>query len=109
MHHLCIVVLCILNQKYHQERDDGRTRVDDKLPSIGKTKDRPGQGPNHNDQDGDAERPRTTQHVRAFASDDMKNVLHATEEVAPTRLCFAILNAVCDSNLSSRLRNNLRA
>ncbi len=35
MHRLCVAVLCVLNQKHHQESDDGRAGVDDELPGIG--------------------------------------------------------------------------
>ena len=33
-----ILVLALLNEKDHQERDDGRARVDDQLPAIGEMK-----------------------------------------------------------------------
>ena len=109
MHYFRVVILCILNQEYHQERDDGCAGVDNKLPGIGKTKHRPRHRPNDNDQKGDDKRPRTTQRIRAFSGNNMKDVLYATEEIVLTRLCFVILDAICDSNVSSRLRNNLRA
>jgi len=36
-----MAVLCVLNQKHHEKRDDCRGGVDDQLPGIGKMKSRP--------------------------------------------------------------------
>src|SRR6266404_3919623 len=37
-----IAVLRVLNEEHHQERDDGRARVDNELPGIGEMKSWPG-------------------------------------------------------------------
>ena len=44
-----VPVLRVLDQKNHEEGDDGRTRVDDKLPRIGIMKNRPRYGPQEDD------------------------------------------------------------
>jgi len=38
---LAILVLALLNQENHQERDDGRASVDDQLPGLGEAEHRP--------------------------------------------------------------------
>ena len=38
MNRFGVAVLRVLNQKYHQERDNGRGGVDDQLPRVGKMK-----------------------------------------------------------------------
>jgi len=40
-----IAILGILNQKYHQERDDRRACVDDQLPRVAELKYRPCDAP----------------------------------------------------------------
>lgn len=52
---LAIAVLGVLNEKYHQEGDDSRPGVDDKLPGIAEVKDRPSARPYHHDEDGPEE------------------------------------------------------
>jgi hypothetical protein len=51
-----VPVLGVLNQKNHQESDDGRRRVDDQLPGIVVVKPGPGSSPHadkhHGDQEG---------------------------------------------------------
>ena len=42
---LGVAVLRVLDQKHHQEGDDRRAGVDDQLPSIGPTEQRPGDRP----------------------------------------------------------------
>jgi hypothetical protein len=44
-----IPVLRVLDQKHHQEGDDGRAGVDDQLPGVRIVKDGPGNGPDHHD------------------------------------------------------------
>src|SRR6266702_3607904 len=52
-----IAVLCVLNEKYHQEGDDGRAGINDKLPCVRKMKRRPGRAPDHDDQNRNGESP----------------------------------------------------
>src|SRR5687768_12412184 len=44
-----IAVLSALDQKHHQERDDGGAGVDDQLPGVGVAKNRAGERPSEND------------------------------------------------------------
>src|SRR5262249_47462693 len=41
MHRFCIPVLSVLNQEYHQECYDRRSRINYKLPSVAKAEERP--------------------------------------------------------------------
>jgi hypothetical protein len=52
---MAITVLGILNQKYHQECDDRRTRVDDQLPPIAELEYRACDAPDYDHQSGDDE------------------------------------------------------
>jgi len=54
---LGIAVLRVLNEKHHQERDDGGASVDDELPGIGEMKSWPGESPDHDDQNRNGESP----------------------------------------------------
>lgn len=45
MQNIVVPVLPVLDQKYHEEGDDGGRRVDDQLPSVFVMKIRPGHGP----------------------------------------------------------------
>jgi hypothetical protein len=47
-----VAILRVLNQKHHQEGDDGRAGVDDKLPRIRKLKERAGDGPHEDGGEG---------------------------------------------------------
>ena len=47
-----VAVLGVLNQKNHEEGDDGRTGVNDKLPRVGIMKNRPREGPQKDDTHG---------------------------------------------------------
>jgi len=53
-----IAVLRILNQKDHQEGNDGRSGVDHELPSVGVAKQRAGKRPDKDDADRCYERRR---------------------------------------------------
>jgi len=47
---LGVSILGVLNQKYHQEGDNGRSGVDDQLPRVGKVKNGASNEPDDNDQ-----------------------------------------------------------
>ncbi len=53
---LRVLVLRALDQEHHQERDDGRARVDDELPGVGIAEDRPRRAPHEDDTERDDER-----------------------------------------------------
>jgi hypothetical protein len=52
-----VFVLRPLNEKDHQERDDGRAGVDDQLPRVGPVKQRAGQAPHGHRADRHPESP----------------------------------------------------
>jgi hypothetical protein len=52
---VAIAVLGILNQKYHQERDDRRAGVYDQLPRVAELEYRARHAPDYDDQSGDDE------------------------------------------------------
>ena len=56
----CVAVLGVLNEEDHQEGDDGGAGVDDQLPGIAVTEDRPAHGPADDDQHRADERPGMT-------------------------------------------------
>ena len=58
LHGLGVAVLCVLNKKHHQERDDRGGCIDDKLPGVRKMERRPGEHPDQNDQHSPDKSPR---------------------------------------------------
>lgn len=44
-----VAILCGLNEKHHQKRDDGRPGIDDELPCVAKAEVRTGDGPDDHD------------------------------------------------------------
>lgn len=50
LHGLIIAILGILNEEDHQKRDDGRGRVDRKLPRVAVAKDRPRNAPERDEE-----------------------------------------------------------
>ena len=52
---LGVPVLRVLDQEDHQERDDGRSRVDDELPGIAESEERSGDDPDQDNGDGQRE------------------------------------------------------
>jgi hypothetical protein len=53
----CVTILGVLNQKNHQEGDDGRSGIDNKLPGIAEVKDWSGYDPNDDDGNCHCEHP----------------------------------------------------
>ena len=56
LHGHAVAVLGVLDQENHQKRDDGRPRVDHELPGVAELEDGAGDGPEQDDQHGQAER-----------------------------------------------------
>jgi hypothetical protein len=61
---LSVSILCVLNQKDHQERDDRGAGVDDQLPGVTEAKYWPGDYPRCNDANGKDEHSWPTAEVR---------------------------------------------
>jgi len=57
LNRLGFFVLGPLNEEDHQERDDGRTGIDDQLPRVRKMERRPGHQPNGNNGDSSCKSP----------------------------------------------------
>ena len=81
MDRFCIAVLSVLNQKYHQERDDGRCGVDDQLPRIGEMKHRPGQEPNEDDKHSSSKCPGAPEHHRGTAGENTERIANYAKEI----------------------------
>jgi hypothetical protein len=52
LHGSTVPILCVLDQEYHQERNDGRAGIYSQLPGIAEPKQRAGNGPNYDDKHG---------------------------------------------------------
>src|SRR5690606_16108883 len=52
-----ILVLRLLDDKHHQESDDGGAGIDDQLPGVGKREQRAAYGPKQDDEESDDESP----------------------------------------------------
>jgi len=81
MHCLGVTVLGVLNQKHHEECDDSRGRVNDKLPRVGKVKGWTRQDPNEDSKHGRSKRPgaakqdgRTLRKTPESVADDAKEI-----------------------------------
>jgi hypothetical protein len=90
-----VTVLSVLNQKDHQERDNGRARIDDQLPGIGKSEERAGGRPNDYDDDRDEERPSGAHRVRGVIGNIVKQIAY--------RSLFLI--QICVANFSFEFRD----
>ena len=82
-----VPVLRILNQEYHQERDNGRAGINNELPGVRKMKRWSGRGPNYDDENGYRERPRAAQNDRGVARENAKCILDDAKEI-PVALVF---------------------
>src|SRR5882724_9531847 len=82
MHCFGVTILGVLNQKHHEEGDDGRGRVDDQLPSVGKMKRRTGEEPNKNDEHGRRKCPGTSEDDGGTACEDAERVAYDAKEIA---------------------------
>jgi len=76
-----ITVLRVLNQKDHQKRNDGRSRVNDELPSVGKMKSRSGNEPDADYKNGPGKGPCTAQQNRRPAGEDTERVANDAKEI----------------------------
>ncbi len=81
MDRFCIAVLRVLNQKHHQKRNDGRGRVNDELPCVGKMKGRSGNEPDNNDKHGPSKCPCAAEHHRGAAGENTERVADYAEEI----------------------------
>ncbi len=90
MHRFRVAILGVLNEKHHQESDNGRPSIDDQLPGIGKMKRRTGQNPNENYEHRSRERPRASEHDGRAAGEDTKGVTDNAKEVSLLFVLFQL-------------------
>ena len=64
-----VPILGVLDQKNHEEGDDGRARVNDKLPRIGIMKNRPRDGPQEDHTHGNQKRDCAASGLRRTVGD----------------------------------------
>src|SRR5947207_9005332 len=82
MHRLRVAVLGVMNEEDHQERDDGRTGIDNELPGIRKMKGRPGETPDEDNKQRAGKRPGGAEDDRRVPGEDAKCIANDAEEVA---------------------------
>ena len=64
LHGSTVPGLCVLDQEYHQERNDGRAGIYSQLPGIAEPKYRAGNSPNYDDKHGGSKGERVSYSTR---------------------------------------------
>jgi hypothetical protein len=64
LHGSTVPGLCVLDQEYHQERNDGRAGIYDQLPGIAEPKYRAANSPNYDDKHGGSKGERVSYSTR---------------------------------------------
>ena len=88
MNCLSISILGVLNQKYHQESDNGRSGVYDQLPRVGKVKNGATNEPDDNDQQSCSKCPGAAEHTGGTPCEDTKCVTDDAKEIALPLVLF---------------------
>ena len=111
VHGFGVTVLCVLNQKHHQKRDDSRGRVNDELPCVGKMKSGSGNEPDADDKHGPGKGPGAAQQNRRPAGENTERVAHYAEEIVVFLVLFYFfeLSLFHSITLASRPMRQLRA
>jgi hypothetical protein len=84
-----VSILCVLNDEDHQERDDCRTCIDDKLPRVGVVKKRSCDCPDRDDDNRAYERPLGAEPARGGRS-------RLPESITLSLLATAVGHDLCD-------------
>ena len=79
---LGIAILCVLNQKYHQEGDNGRSGIDDQLPRVGKMKSGASKEPDDNDKHSCGKCPCAAEHTGGTPREHTERVADETKKIA---------------------------
>ena len=82
MNRFGVAVLGVLNQKYHQKRDNGRGGVDDQLPRIGKMKGRTCYQPDNDDEHSSSKCPSAAENDGGTTRKNTERVTDDTKEIA---------------------------
>ena len=89
LHRARVLVLRVLDQEHHEERHDGRSRVDDELPGVGKVKERAGQEPHDDDPERDSEGLAPARPLRGLAGEVLPSAAkidaHQNPHSSPSR------------------------
>src|SRR5438132_3738877 len=88
MHCLGVTILRVLDQKYHEKCDDGRGRVDDELPRVGKVKGWTRQDPDEDSKHGGSKRPGAAEHNSGTAREKPKCIADDAKEIALALVFF---------------------
>jgi hypothetical protein len=64
LHGSTVPILCVLDQEYHKERNDGRAGINDQLPGIAEPKQRAASSPNYDDDHGGSKGGRVSRGAR---------------------------------------------
>ena len=82
MNCLGVSILGVLNQKYHQEGDNGRSGVYDQLPRVGKVKNGASNEPDDNDQQSCSKCPGAAEHAGGTPRKDTERVTDDAKKIA---------------------------
>ena len=82
MNRFGVAVLRVLNQKYHQERDNGRGGVDDQLPRVGKMKSGTCNQPDDDDEHSSSKCPGAAENDGGTTRKNTERVTDDTKEIA---------------------------
>jgi len=82
MHCFGVAVLCVLNQKHHQKRNDCRGGVDDQLPGVREMKGRSGQDPDKDDEHGPTKCPGAAEHDGGTVRENAECVADDAKKIA---------------------------
>ena len=88
MNRLRVAVLSVLNQKNHQEGDNGGAGIDDQLPRVRIVESRSRHRPDDDDENGADEGPGAAENSRCLPGKDAKGIASATEKVPVVALSF---------------------
>src|SRR5262250_2365233 len=86
-----VAILCVLNQKHHEERHDCRGGVDDQLPGGREMKSRSGDEPDENYKNGAAKRPSAAKQYRRALRETPERVTDKANKIALLLVCVCFL------------------
>jgi len=83
-----VTILRVLNHEHHQERDNGRSSVDDQLPRIGEVKCGASDKPNKDDEQSAGECPGAAHHDGRTTREDTERVTDDAKQIAFSFVLF---------------------
>src|SRR5207244_13288621 len=91
MHGFGVTILGVLNQKYHEEGDNGRGGVYDQLPGVGEMKCRTGEQPDGNHKHSSSKCPGATEDHGGTVCENAECILDDTKEISGSLALFRFL------------------